>query len=150
MEICNSGEYLVLKTQRGEIRVDRNDVIHFPEGLFGFENFTDFAIFDIKGCEPFKSMLSVTEGGPDFVVLEPLEVFEDYSTYVSQATQNQPDMDSPADMVLLSIVTLAENPENITVNLRGPIFLNLKTRSARQVVLPDDRCTTRVHLLAQG
>ena len=150
MKVCNSGECLVLKTPRGEIRVDRNDVIHFPEGLFGFEDFTDFAIFDITGCEPFKSMLSVREGGPDFVVLEPLKVFDDYSTFVSQIPQNQPDLGNPADMVLLSIVTLAETPENITVNLRGPIFLNLKTRSARQVVLPDDRCKTRVPLLAQG
>ena len=150
METCNSRKYMVLKTHRGDIRVDRNDVIHFPEGLFGFEDFTDFAIFDIKGCEPFKSMLSVKEGGPDFVVLEPLKVFEDYSTFVSQIPQNQSDLENPVDMVLLSIVTLSERPENITVNLRGPIFLNLKTRSARPVVLPDDRCKTRVPLLAQG
>lgn len=139
-----------MKTARGEIRVDRNDVIHFPDGLIGFEEYTEFAIFDIKGCEPFKSMLSLAEGGPDFVVMEPLKIFEDYSDFVSQVPQTQSDLGNSIDMVLLSIVTIAEKPENTTVNLRGPIFLNLKTRSARQVVLPDDRCKTRVPLLVQG
>ncbi len=150
METDNSGEYLVIKTSRGEIRVDRTEVIHFPDGLIGFEDYTDFAIFDIKGCEPFKSMLSVAEGGPDFVVLEPLRVFEDYSSFVADIPRQQTDLGSSVDTVLLSIVTLADKPENTTVNLRGPIFLNLKTRSARQVDIPDDRCKTRVPLLAQG
>lgn len=150
METCTTGEYLVLNTARGEIRVNRNDIIHFPDGIIGFEDYTEFAIFDIKGCEPFKSMLSVKEGGPDFVVLEPLRIFEDYSAFVSNIPRKQTDLGNPTDMVLLSIVTLAEKPENITVNLRGPIFLNLKTRNARQVVLSDDRCKTKVPLLVQG
>ena len=150
VETCTTGEYLVLNTARGEIRVNRNDIIHFPDGIIGFEDYTEFAIFDIKGCEPFKSMLSVKEGGPDFVVLEPLRIFEDYSAFVSNIPRKQTDLGNPTDMVLLSIVTLAEKPENITVNLRGPIFLNLKTRNARQVVLSDDRCKTKVPLLVQG
>jgi flagellar assembly factor FliW len=147
VETCTAEESLVINTTRGEVRVDRKDVIHFPEGLIGFEQYTDFAIFDITGCEPFKSMLSVQEGGPNFVVLEPVRVFRDYS---AQIPQHQSELVNPIDTVLLSIVTLADKPENITVNLRGPIFLNLKTRKARQVVLTDDRFKTKVPLLAQG
>lgn len=147
MTTCSLEKHAVIKTSRGEIRVDEKDIIHFPEGLIGFEEYTDFVVFDIKGCEPFKSMLSVKEGGPDFVVLEPLRIFDDYAPFVIPVSSERRDLGDPLDLVLLSIVTLDEKPENITVNLRGPIFLNLKTRNARQVVLHDERCKTKYPLL---
>lgn len=149
MKVTDRRERVIIRTSRGEIEVNSTDIIHFPEGLIGFEEYRDFIIFDLKDCYPFKSMLSVSEGGPDFVVLEPLEVFEDYAPYVSSIPAGHSDLGSPSDLVLLSIVTLAERPEDITVNLRGPIFLDLKSRSARQVVVPDDHCTTKMPLLAR-
>ena len=146
----NAGDRVVIRTSRGEVEVDARDVIHFPEGLIGFETYTDFVIFDLKDCQPFKSMLSVREGGPDFVVLDPLEIFEDYAPYVAGVPVEQPELGSPYDLVLLSIVTLAERPEEITVNLRGPIFLNRQTHHAKQVVLSDDRCRTKMPLLVHS
>lgn len=139
----DSGKRTVIKTSHGEVAVNTRNIVHFPEGLIGFEEYTDFAILDLKDCPPFKSLLSMKEGGPDFVVLEPLEIFEDYASCVAEIPYEGPELESPFDLVLLSIVTLAERPEEITVNLRGPIFLNRKTRSARQVVIPDDRFQTR-------
>lgn len=150
METGTVGDRIIIATSRGNIEVDRAEVIHFPEGLIGFEEYTDFVILDITDCAPFKSMLSVREGGPDFVVIEPMLVFDDYAPLVAELPLDSPESDiSPDDVVLLSIVTLSDRPEQVTVNLRGPILLNLRTRSARQVVIPDDRCRTKVPLLFQ-
>lgn len=147
MAVDEMTDRVKIRTSRGEIEIDTKDVIHFPEGLFGFESYRDFVIFDLKECHPFKSMLSVRDGGPDFVVLEPLEVFEDYAPYVIGIPEEHPELGESYDLVLLSIVTLAERPEDITVNLRGPIFLNRQTRRAKQVILADERCRTKVPLL---
>ena len=146
---CSDGR-VKIKTSREEIEINSRDIIHFPDGLIGFEEYTDFIIFDLKGCPPFKSMLSVREGGPDFVVLEPLGIFKDYALYVAGAPLAFTDLGNPGDQALLSIVTLSERPEEITVNLRGPIFLNFTTRRARQVIISDDRFQTREPLFPYG
>jgi flagellar assembly factor FliW len=132
-----------VKTSHGVRYVSKNDIIHFPEGILAFGEYTDFVIFDIKGCEPFKSMLSVKEGGPDFVVVETMSIFDNYSPLDSFSSLEEMDIGCPVELVVLSLVTLAEDPKDITVNLRGPVFLNLSTNLAMQVVLPDERYSTR-------
>jgi flagellar assembly factor FliW len=141
-------ERIVLATSRGDILIDPSDIIHFPEGLFGFERFTDFVILDINDCPPFKSMLSVEEGGPDFIVIEPKLVFDDYTPFAVMQ-ESTPPAGGVEDVVLLSIVTLSEHPEHITVNLCGPILLNPRTHCASQIVIPDDRFKTKVPLLRE-
>ncbi len=146
----DAGERITIKTGRGIMEVDRSRIVHFPEGIIGFEGYTDFVILDIKDCPPFKSMLSVVEGGPDFVVIEPLSIFEDYASMTSSVPLDATGIGDPVDLVLLSIVTLSDKPDDVTVNLRGPIFLDLKTRLAKQVIIPDDRCRTKVPLLVRN
>ena len=150
MQPDEAGERITIKTGRGAIEVERSRIVHFPEGIIGFEGYTDFVILDINDCPPFKSMLSVVEGGPDFVVIEPLSIFEDYAAMASSVPLRETGVDDPVDLVLLSIVTLSDKPDDVTVNLRGPIFLDIKTRRAKQVIIPDDRCRTKVPLLVRN
>ena len=149
MQPDDNTQLITIRTKRGTMDVERSRIVHFPEGIIGFEDYTDFVILDIKDCPPFKSMLSVREGGPDFVVIEPLPIFEDYAVVASSVPFAETGIDDPVNLVLLSIVTLSDNPDNVTVNLRGPIFLDLKTRRAKQVIIPDDRCRTKVPLLVR-
>ncbi len=149
MQPDDNTQLITIRTKRGTMDVERSRIVHFPEGIIGFEDYTDFVILDIKDCPPFKSMLSVREGGPDFVVIEPLPIFEDYAAVASSVPFAETGIDDPVNLVLLSIVTLSDNPDNVTVNLRGPIFLDLKTRRAKQVIIPDDRCRTKVPLLVR-
>ncbi|MCE5251203.1 flagellar assembly protein FliW, partial [bacterium] len=132
---------------RGLIRVPRKELIHFPEGLLGFGDYTDFAVLDINDCKPFKSMLSAVTGGPDFVVVEPQLIFSNYNPLKSINALSDLGIGDPVDLVILSLVTLAENPGDITLNLRGPIFINLVTRLARQIILPDDTFRTKEPIL---
>jgi len=67
-----------IRTSRGPRYVNEGDIFHFPDGLLGFPEYTDYVFFDIEGCEPFRSMLSVKEDGPDFVVVEAASVIDDY------------------------------------------------------------------------
>ena len=149
MVTCTDSEVISLKTTNGTLKVEKKNLIHFPLGLYGFEEFTDFALFDIKDCKPFRSMLSVQEGGPDFVVVEPHLIFDDYNPLESIGPLNEIGIGETVEIVILSIVTLAEKPEDITVNLRGPIFLNLTTRKAKQIVLQDDTYPTKMPIMGR-
>ncbi|MFC1692554.1 flagellar assembly protein FliW [Candidatus Latescibacterota bacterium] len=136
------GNTVEIKTSRGTMYVSRKDVIHFPEGLFGFEEYKDYAVFDIKDCKPFKSMLSIQEGGPDFVVVDPFLIVKDYNPLELYTSPEELPFGSQVELTVLSIVTLAEDPKDITANFRGPLFLNISTGIAKQVILPDDQYST--------
>ncbi len=137
-----------IETSGGIRYVDRKNIISFEEGLLGFPDAKEFVFFDITECEPFKSMLSVQKNGPDFVVVETGLVFPEYNPlpYVSDVNVSIGNAD---DLVILSIVTLAEQPEDITANLSGPLLINLKTGKGRQVVLSDERFKTRQPMLVE-
>ena len=45
-------------------------------------------------------------------------------------------------------MTLSPNPQEVTANLKGPIAINTRTMEARQLILMDDRYTTKQSLLA--
>jgi len=139
-----------IQTANGVRHVRKEDIIHFPDGLLGFREFTDFVFFDIVGCEPFKSMLSVEESGPDFVVVESLLLFDDYAPMNALSPVKNFDFDPQAELTVLSIVTLAEDPKDITVNLRGPLFVNLTSSTGKQVILDDERYLTKVPVLAKN
>ena len=143
--VCD--DIITIRTSQGEKQAYRTDIIHFPRGLFGFGRYTDFVIFDILDCPPFKSMLSVEEGGPDFVVMEPMDVFENYQPLADAENLTKLGMDAGAEIAVLSIVTLADNPRQATVNLRGPIVIDLATNRACQIALADERYSTREPLL---
>ena len=150
MVTCTDSEFVSLETSRGMIRVEKKNMVHLPLGLYGFEDYTDFALFDLKDCEPFRSMLSIQKGGPDFVVVESALIFEDYDPLESIGPLDEIGLGSPVEIVFLSLVTLAENPEDITANLRGPILLNLATRKAIQVVLQDEKYSTKVPIMSRA
>jgi len=145
--VCDDA-VVTIKTSQGEKQVHRSDIVQFPDGLFGFSRYTDYVIFDIIGCPPFKTMLSVVEGGPDFVVVEPLSVFSDYRPVENCESLAGLGIDTRSEIVVLSIVTLTDDPRETTVNLRGPIILNTANNHARQIALADDAYSTRESFLA--
>lgn len=142
-------ETVAIETAAGTREVNSDEIIYFPDGLPGFEEFREFAVFDIEVCEPFKSMLSIDPGGPDFIVVEPMTIFEDYNPLDSICLSDNVKLGTPLDIAVIAIVTVAEDFKNSTVNLRGPILLNLATSRARQVILTDDRYNTRTPLIVE-
>jgi len=140
-------ETVTIETAAGTREVNRDEIVYFPEGLPGFEEFRELAVFDIEECEPFKRMLSIDPGGPDFIVVETMTIFEDYDPLDSISLSGSAKLGTPLDIAVIAIVTVADDFTNSTVNLRGPILLNLATSRARQVILNDDRYDTRTPLI---
>ncbi len=140
-------EMVEIKTSNGTRLVEKKHIIHFIGGIPGFDDFTEFVFFDINDCEPFKSMLSVEDGGPDFVVVETNQIFSEYAPFEHLPSLDDLGLGEPMELVVLSIVTLAEQPEDITINLRGPLLINRATSRGRQIIIDDERYTSRTPIL---
>ncbi|BBO16882.1 flagellar assembly protein FliW [Candidatus Brocadia pituitae] len=128
-----------LSTEKfGNLHIKKENIIVFDDGILGFEDLKQFVIVDIEECLPFEWLVSVKDPGIAFPILNPMPFFTDYNPIKS--------IDNPASLIsgekkdieIFCTVTLGESPSDVTINLKGPIFINMKTKKGKQFVLTED------------
>ncbi|MGY4758161.1 flagellar assembly protein FliW [Paenibacillus caseinilyticus] len=117
----------------GEIEYTEEEVLTFPNGIPGFEEYTRFLI--IGRGEAFSYLQSLEEEGISFVILNPFDIYRAYEFELSQEDQDELEIRSEEGIEIWSIVTLGKQPEQYTVNLMGPLVVNTVSRLGKQVVL---------------
>lgn len=135
---------MVVHTSRfGSVSITPDDVIHFPEGLLGFNELRKFVLLDDPTDEIFAWLQSCEEPGIAFPLLEP-ELFT--TNYTVQLTKHDLDtmgLKSKDGIRYFSIITIPADPTQMTANLKAPIVVHVPTRKARQVVLQDNSLAIR-------
>jgi flagellar assembly factor FliW len=103
------------------------DVVHFPEGLPGFEACRRYTVVTAPAFEPFCSLQGQGPGAPAFVTIDPRRVVPDFDTTLDSTDrarlQLAPD-DSAEGTPLLWLAVVTADDTGATVNLRAPIVIN--------------------------
>jgi flagellar assembly factor FliW len=135
---------VTIQTSRfGLIAITPADVITFPEGLLGFNELRQFVLLDDPTDEIFAWLQSCEESGIAFPVLEP-ELFT--TSFEVSLTKHDLDLLKSPDQKGLryfSIITIPQDPTQMTANLKAPIVVNVSQRNARQCVLQDNSLAIR-------
>jgi flagellar assembly factor FliW len=108
--------------------------LRLPAGLLGFEHMKDYLLIANPAEAPFHWLQVKDDATLAFVVIDPFLVAPDYQPDIPQSDVEALGLDQVADALLLNIVTV-HGPAHATVNLKGPIVINRRTRTARQVVI---------------
>ena len=126
-------------------------VLHFPQGLYGFENHTDF-ILSASEYKPFMWLQSVSEESLSFLTVDPFLFFSDYELDVDDESIKDIGVKDASDVLVISIVTLSSKDKHthITANLQGPLIINKNNKKGMQIVLPDPRWSTKHDLLQKN
>jgi len=125
----------------GDIEVSEKQHIKFPDGILGFEFIKEYYLLDI-GESPFYSLQAVGEAEIAFILIQPETFMKDYLLLVSNSDLELLGVEDKDDRLDFAIVTVPENPAEMTANLQGPIIVNRKTRIARQAIsLNEEYCT---------
>ncbi len=133
-----NGQVIVESQLLGALNVLPSDVLLFPTGLLGFPECRRFALLRGGGDGLFW-LQSMEYSTLAFLLVDPFTIESDYSFDVQPSQIADLGPADPADVGLLSVVTLPANrDEQPTVNLQGPLIINFKTRQAKQVVSGDD------------
>lgn len=134
----------------GKIKILPEQVIEFPEGLLGFENYHEFALIEENEDSPFKWLQSLEEQSLAFIVIQPEIFMDEYKPLIPDDELAELGIDSVDNSLKLVIVTIPrENPQEMTANLQGPIIINKKKRSGKQLISRDDRHPVR-HRMMEG
>ena len=128
-----------IQTSRfGEIEVDDHRVIQFREGILGFPKQKSYAIIENTKGSPFLWLQSMEVPELAFVVTNPFSFKKDYLQSLSTEELSLFKNEEGTDWVIFSLVTVpAGHPEKATMNLLGPLVIDTKMRSGRQVILPN-------------
>jgi len=132
----------------GEVIIDRTSVLNFTQGIPGFERFKQYGLVEVEEEIPFMRLLSLEEPQLGFVIVDPMLVWPDYDPSIGQEDLESLGISRPEQLAIFCIVTLSQVPEEVTANLKGPIYINVETMQAKQMVLLDDRYHTKHSLLA--
>ena len=136
-------------TRFGEIEVEDEDVLKFPQGIPAFEDEHEFRMIPYPPGEdtPYAFLQSLTTPSLAFLMADPFRFFFDYSFEIddeSLETLGSPKQD---DIAIYTILTLPDGKvEDMTANLMAPVVINSHTMTAKQVVLERSRYQTKHRL----
>ena len=121
----------------GEVTIDDDKVIHFPAGIIGFPDMTDFALIhdEDKGTGSIHWLQSMQEAAFAMPVMDPLIVKPDYNPEIEDELLSQIGKLDPEEILVLVTVTVRSDLTKMSVNLRGPIIINAAERKACQVIV---------------
>lgn len=121
----------------GPLTVATEEVFAFPDGLYGFPDCRRFVLVQ-SGRDGVYWLQSVEHATLSFLLVDPFRAVPDYEVELGAADREAIAVEDPADVALLSIVTLPRTrAERPTTNLQAPLALNLRARRGRQVVFPE-------------
>jgi flagellar assembly factor FliW len=112
--------------------VNKENIISMPLGLLGFERVKKYVLLNTREEEPFLWLQMLDNPAQGFVVVAPSVVLPAYAPDIHQADIDFLGIKSPADAIVLNIVTVRGG--QATVNLKGPIVLNRHTLVGKQCI----------------
>lgn len=124
--------------QSEELRIPVSMVRPLP----GFPDTHDYLLRSVPGNPLFFWLES--EDGPRFVITKPGVFFHDYKVEIKEKAVA--DLQSRSNIEVYAIVTVPEDPLQMTANLMAPLLVNVEKGLGYQLVLYDSPYTTRHYL----
>ena len=138
----------------GEVEIDEGKISEMPSGMIGFPALHRYALIPFPDPQvPFLWWQCIDEPSVSFILIDPALIFPDYEVAVSADELEDIELKSAAEGTVYVVVTVPNDPREMTVNLMGPVVINHSARKAKQLVLSDPRYTTKHRVLqreAQG
>ena len=126
-------------TRFGKIKIDDSKIIFFPSGILGFPEAKRYVLIPHAENSPFLWLQAVDVPELAFLVIFPRELFENYAPKIPAEALKELHFQNGDELEILGIVTVpGGQPQEMTVNLMGPIVVNVDKKLAKQVVLDQD------------
>lgn len=133
--------------QFGVVTFEEAAILHFPEGLLGFEHLHRFLLIDQDEIAPLQWLQSIDEPALAFTVIAPGLVWPEYRPRLAPSDREALKLRADEEPVVLALVTVPKDPKDMTANLMGPLVLSPSAKLGLQVVQHDTAYVTRERLI---
>lgn len=121
----------------GTIEYEESDLIHFTDGLFGFNELKDYIplVLDENEDNTILMLQSTENTDIAFVIINPFSLDPDYNPVLSPEELSYLGVKSENDLSYYVICALRSNHLDNTVNMKAPVVINPDKRIGMQVIL---------------
>lgn len=139
-----------MKATNGSIEHGAGNIacITLEDGLVGIPSARRFQLV-VEQDSPFHWLQCVDEPALALPVIDPMEFVENYTFDLTTTDAERLTIQAPDEVVVLTTVTIEDNPKRVTTNLLGPIVFNRTTLQGKQIVLSSENYSTK-HLLFEA
>jgi flagellar assembly factor FliW len=123
----------IQSTRFGTIDIADDAVIEFTDGIIGLPG-TRYALVAQQEGSSFYWLHSVDDPSVALPVTQPWLFFPSYDVAVSDDDSAKLGLDSAEQADVFCVVRAAQELEDFTVNLRGPIVVHSDKRLGRQII----------------
>lgn len=137
----------------GQVNIEDRKIIHFEQGLFGFEEYKDYTILFDSEAEgrPFFSWLqSTTEKGLAFPVVNPQNVMPDYDPVIEDALLEPLGEFGEEDMIVLLLATVPSDVKKASVNMKAPLVIHAGRRLGIQLIAENADYAVKHYLIDEN
>lgn len=120
----------------GNIEIGEEKIIHFENGVLGFEDYKYYTIlYDNEKEKSFFSWLQSTEESSlAFPIVNPFNVVESYNPQINDDMLESIGGISDEDTVVFLMATIPEDVKQASVNMKAPLIINASSRKGVQVI----------------
>jgi flagellar assembly factor FliW len=138
---------VIIRSDRfGEIEIEPDRLIEFPDGILGFPESRRFAMLDANDSGLYFWLQCVEDPALAFLSVIPWEFFPDYAVDLSDEIERSLAVAAESDVLVLSLVTVQADTRELTANLLGPLVINVVAKRGCQLVLADSGFSVRAPL----
>jgi flagellar assembly factor FliW len=135
---------VIIETGRfGPLTIDSEEVINVPQGILGFPDLKKYCLVDPGEETLILWLQSVEKPEICFPVLEPNVFKPDYTVRLSGADLRELKLESVTQSAVFTILTIPNDVNMMTANLKAPLVINLGEKTAKQVVLQENEYTIK-------
>lgn len=130
----------------GEVEITEEKIITFPGGIIGFPELKRFTLLhdEERGVSAgIRWLQSLEEPAFAMPVMDPLVVKPDYNPEVDDELLSGIGQLTADNLLVLVTVRVPSDLTQMSVNLQGPIIINVDERRACQIILDTDTYPVR-------
>jgi flagellar assembly factor FliW len=126
---------IVQSLRLGQLEIPDDKVFRTEKPILGFEHLCRYCLIEIDELRPFMWMQSTEDPAIAFLVVNPRVFFPDYRIEVNSKEIAELTVARVESVETYVIVTVPEDPTEMSVNLQGPIIINTENNKAKQLIL---------------
>lgn len=123
-------------TRFGSLKVEPEDLLTFRNGFVGLEDCRQWILLADASNEALGWLQCTTRSDTALAVVSPRRFVPEYRFRTYRSEMSALELTNMEESQVL--VTVSRHDGSLTLNLKAPIVINVKTRQGRQVVANDD------------
>jgi len=128
---------MIRTTRFGTVEFQAEDILTFPKGLVGYESHRHWVLLADEDNDSIAWLQQIGRPELAMAVVSPRRFVPDYNLHVSSRQLELLQLSPEASPYVL--VVLSRNADQLTINLRAPILVNLERRLGRQLLTLDEQ-----------